>query len=65
MSFISKAVSVGGSLMVTIPKEVVKMLNIHSNEQLELDVKKMKISGFGMFRGIGHFTKEDELHFHE
>lgn len=61
MSFVSKAVSVGGSIMVTIPKQVAELLNIHPNEPVEVEVKKVKVSGFGMFRGIGRFTKEDEL----
>ncbi|MBI2080066.1 AbrB/MazE/SpoVT family DNA-binding domain-containing protein [Candidatus Micrarchaeota archaeon] len=61
MSFISKAVSVGGSIMVTIPKQVAELLNIHPNEPIEIEVKKIKKSGFGLFKGIGKFTKEDEL----
>ena len=61
MTFISKAVSVGGSIMVTIPKQVAELLNIHPNEKVEVEVKKVNLSGFGMFRGVGRFTKEDEL----
>lgn len=61
MSFISKTTSVGGSIMLTIPKEVVRMLNLNPNEQIEVEVKKIKKSGFGLFRGVGKFTKEDEL----
>ncbi|MEW6749009.1 MAG: AbrB/MazE/SpoVT family DNA-binding domain-containing protein [Candidatus Micrarchaeota archaeon] len=61
MGFISKAVGVGGSIMVTIPKQIVEMLNIRPNEQVELEVKKVPKSGFGLYRGIGKFTKEDEL----
>ncbi len=65
MEFISKTVSVGGSLMVTIPKQLVELLNIHPNEPVEIAVKKVKKSGFGLYRGIGSFTKEDELHIHD
>lgn len=61
MSFISKAVGVGGSVMVTIPKQIVDMLNLHPNEQLEVEVRKIPKTGFGLYRGIGSFTKEDEL----
>jgi AbrB family looped-hinge helix DNA binding protein len=61
MSFVSNTVSVGGSIMVTIPKQVAELLNIHPNEPVEIEVKKVKVRGFGMFRGIGRFTKEDEL----
>ena len=65
MNFMSKAISVGGSLMVTIPRQLVEMLNLHPNEPIEIEVKKIKKSGFGVFRGIGKFTKEDELHLHD
>jgi antitoxin component of MazEF toxin-antitoxin module len=63
MSFVSRAISVGGSIMITIPRSVVEMLNLHPNEQLELEVRKAKKSGFGMFKGtrLTKFTKEDEL----
>ena len=65
MNFMSKAISVGGSLMVTIPRQLVEMLNLHPNEPIEIEVKKIKKSGFGVFRGIRKFTKEDELHLHD
>jgi len=65
MSFVSKAVSVGGSLMVTVPRQLVELLNLHPNEQIEVEVKKIKTNGFGLFRGIGKFTREDELAFHD
>ena len=61
MSFVSKAISVGGSIMVTVPRQLVELLNLHPNEQIEVEVKKVKTSGFGLFRGIGKFTREDEL----
>jgi bifunctional DNA-binding transcriptional regulator/antitoxin component of YhaV-PrlF toxin-antitoxin module len=67
MSFISKAVSVGGSIMVTVPKQVAELLNLHPNEPVEVEVKKVKKSGFGMFKGtnLTPFTKDDALHLHE
>jgi bifunctional DNA-binding transcriptional regulator/antitoxin component of YhaV-PrlF toxin-antitoxin module len=61
MTFVSKTISVGGSLMITIPKQIVEMLNIRPNEQLELEVKKPLKSAFGIYKGIGSFKKEDEL----
>jgi len=48
--------------------EKIKMTNmrdIHQNEKQEIDSKKVKASGFGAFRGIGKFTKEDELNLEE
>lgn len=65
MSFVSRAVTVGGSLMVTIPKQIAEMLNLHPNESLEIDVKKVKRNGFGLYSDVKPFTKADELHIHD
>ncbi len=67
MSFVTRTISVGGSIMVTIPKQVAEMLHIRPNEQIELEVRKSKKSGFGLFKGTGltSFTKEDELQFYD
>jgi hypothetical protein len=67
MGVVSKTISVGGSIMVTIPKQLVELLNLHPNEAVEIEVKRIPKSGFGMFKGtkLGRFTKEDELHLHE
>jgi len=51
--------------MVTIPKQIAEMLNLHPNESLELEVKKLKKSGFGLYVGIEPFTKDDELNIHD
>lgn len=63
MKGLTKTRCVGGSLMVTIPAEIVKSEMIKENELLEVDVKRPKKSGFGILRGksISSFTKEDEL----
>jgi antitoxin component of MazEF toxin-antitoxin module len=55
---------VGGSLMVTIPKEVVEQEDIHAGEFVELEVKKARKSFFGIDPGIGPMTREDELDTH-
>ena len=47
---IVKTSAVGGSLIVTIPKELV-----------DIEVKKVKVSGFGILRNIAPFKKEDEF----
>jgi hypothetical protein len=56
---------VGGSLVVTLPKELVETQKIRENEYIEITVKKCKIDGFGILKGIGPFTVEDELTAHE
>lgn len=52
---------VGGSLMVTVPKEVVNALGVKSNQKLRVDFKKSKISGFGIYKGAKYtaFKRED------
>ena len=56
---------VGGSLVVTLPKELVESLNIREGEIVEVTVRKIKKNGFGIFRGLTPFTAEDELKAHE
>ena len=64
-SCLAKTRKVGGSIVVTLPKELVETQKIRENEYVEITVKKCKIDGFGILRGIGPFTVEDELTAHE
>lgn len=61
MEVLTKLRKVGGSVMARIPKEVLEQESLHSGETVKLEVKKVKKSGFGSLKGIGSFTKEDEL----
>lgn len=54
MKTIAKTRKIGGSLVITIPS------NIFKNERLK-EMKKVKKDYFGALKGIGSFTKEDEL----
>ncbi len=65
MKAYSTARAVGGSLVVTIPKEIVRQESIRAGELLELDVARVERSFFGAARGIGPFTKRDELNSHD
>jgi bifunctional DNA-binding transcriptional regulator/antitoxin component of YhaV-PrlF toxin-antitoxin module len=56
---------VGGSLVVTLPKEVTESKGIKEGEIVEITVKKLRVDGFGALRGIGPFTADDELKAHE
>lgn len=51
----------GGSLMVTIPKEIVKELNLKENELVELNVRKPKKSYLGILKDIPPFTEKDRF----
>ncbi len=56
---------VGGSLVVSIPKEATEQEGIREGELVEIEVRKARRDWFGATRGVGPFTKEDELDTHE
>jgi hypothetical protein len=60
----SKARKVGGSLMVTIPKELVELEDIHEGEMVEFEVKKARRAWFGIDPEMGPMTRGDELDAH-
>ncbi len=62
---LTKARAVGGSLMVTIPKELAEAENLRAGEMVEIEVKKSRKSFFGALKGIGPFSKEGELKAHD
>ncbi|MEK6973653.1 MAG: AbrB/MazE/SpoVT family DNA-binding domain-containing protein [Nanoarchaeota archaeon] len=61
MEALTKTRKIGGSLVVTIPKEIVEQEGLVENQAVRIDVKKMKKSGFGMFKSLGTFTKKDKF----
>jgi hypothetical protein len=58
---LTKTRKVGGSIVVTLPKELVETQKIKENEYVEITVKKCRKDGFGVFKGMEPFTVEDEL----
>ena len=62
---LAKTRKVGGSLVVTLPKELVESKKIKEGEIVEITVKKVRKDGFGVFQGLTPFTAEDELTTHE
>ena len=67
MKAVTRTRAVGGSLMVTIPKELVKEEGLTEGVLIEIEVIKpnKKESFFGALKGIGPFTKKDEIDAHE
>ena len=65
MRAFSRTRRIGGSLMVTIPKELVKEERFKTGELIQLEVKKIKKSFFGIAKGIGSFSPEDEMKAYE
>ena len=62
---LAKTRKVGGSLVVTLPKELVETKKIKEGEIIEISVKKLRKDGFGILKGVGPFTIEDELTAHD
>lgn len=62
---LAKTRKVGGSLVVTLPKELVENEKIKEGEIVKIRVKKLRKDGFGILKGVGPFTVEDELTIHE
>jgi hypothetical protein len=61
MENLAKTRKIGGSLVVTIPKLVVEEEGLKADQTVKIDIKKVKKSGFGMFKGIGPFSKKDKF----
>ena len=64
MKTLTRTRAIGGSLVVTIPREIVKKESIKEGELVEMEIKKSRKDFFGVLKGIGSFTKEDELKSH-
>ena len=53
----------GNSYGVILPKDLVKHMEINKGDTIKIDIiKKRKIDGFGMLRGIGKFEEEEISH---
>jgi len=61
MEALTQTKKIGGSIMVTIPKEIIREESIQEGEMVVIEIKKPKKSFFGSLKGIGPFTKEDEF----
>lgn len=62
---IVRARKLGGSLVVTIPKEIATQEGIMEGEAVKVRIKKVRKDWFGALKGVGPFTKEDELDEHK
>jgi hypothetical protein len=58
---VSRIRSIGGSLVVTIPKEIVKEKSLSEGELIELEIERPSENFFGCIKGIGSFTKKDRM----
>lgn len=65
MKTMARVKAIGGSLMVRIPKDLAKEEAIKEGELVEIEIEKIKKSGFGLLKGMRSFTEEDEMQAHE
>jgi hypothetical protein len=61
MEVLTKLRKVGGSVMARIPKEILEKESLNAGETVKLEVKKVKISGFGTLKGIRSFSQKDKF----
>ncbi len=54
-----KTKRVGGSLMVTLPKDLVDLLGLVEGEPVDLEVRRPRQDYLGVLRGVGPFREED------
>ncbi len=56
---------IGGSIVVRIPKEATEQEGIRAGELVEVEVRKARKDFFGALKGVGKFSREDELDSHD
>jgi len=61
MKALAKTRTIGGSLAVTIPIELVKTEMLQEGQIVEIEITKRKRNSFGALKGIGKFTEEDRM----
>jgi antitoxin component of MazEF toxin-antitoxin module len=61
MVTITRIRTLGGSLAITIPIELVRKQCLKEDEIVEIEVKKHKKDYFGALKGIGKFTEKDRI----
>jgi len=62
---LTKTRKAGGSLVITLPKELVESKRIKEGEVIEITIKKVRKDGFGVVKGMRRFTAKDELTAHD
>lgn len=68
---LAKTRRLGGSLIVTLPKSLVEQIGLQEDEMVQIEVKKIKKSGFGIMKGLPSFEKDlkargqldDDIHY--
>jgi antitoxin component of MazEF toxin-antitoxin module len=61
MNSLAKTRRLGGSIIVTIPKELVDAEDIAPDQLVQITVSKARRSGFGIAKRLTPMTKDDKL----
>jgi len=61
METLTRTRRLGGSLIVTIPKEVVEAQGIRPDQLVRITVGKARKSGFGIAKRLTPMTKDDKF----
>ncbi len=61
MKGISRTRAVGGSLIVTIPSEIVRAERLGENQEIEIEVRRKRKDFSEAMKSIGKFTSEDRM----
>ena len=61
MQSLTRTRSIGGSLVVTIPKEIVREESLKEGELVKMEIEKVKKDGFGMFKDLKPFLDKDRM----
>lgn len=60
MVALTKTRSLGGSLAVTIPVDLVRKEGLKEDELVEIEIKKVKKDYFGALKGIGSYKRKED-----
>lgn len=60
MESVTKLRKVGGSIVATVPRKIIELEGLAPGQIVKIKVEKVKKSFFGVAKGVGSFTKEDE-----
>ena len=59
MKTLAKTRAIGGSLVVTIPRKIVKEKSLRADQTIETTIESTKKEGFGILKGLETFTDKD------
>jgi len=58
---ITKTRKIGGSLVVTIPREIVRAERLVENQEVEIKIRKRRKDFFGALKEIESFSESDRM----